>query len=595
MVKTRNELIKKYIEFFESKGHAAIPSGSLIPENDPTVLFTTAGMHPLVPYILGEKHPLGKRLVNVQKCLRTGDLDEVGDRTHGTFFEMLGNWSLGDYWKREAINFTYEFLTKVLGFERERLAVTVFKGDAKIGASEDVESAEVWKELGFSDERIAKLGKEDNWWGPAGESGPCGPCSEIFYWTGKEKAPKKYDPSDKRWVEIGNNVFMEFNKKLDGSYELLKQKNVDFGGGLSRQLMALNGLDDIFKTDLYSPIVNEIEQISGKSYGHSEQETRAMRIIADHITSATMILGDDKAVKPSNTEQGYILRRLIRRAVRYGKVLGIEGGFTARLAKIVIKHYPEYTELTRNKEFIFKELEEEEKKFERTLEKGLKELEKLSSDEEISGKDAFLLFQSYGFPIEMTIEMAREKKIKVDEKGFREEYARHQELSRSTSAGMFKSGLADHSEKTTRLHTATHLLNEALTRVLGEEAAQRGSNITPERTRFDFTFSRKLTDEEVKEVEDMINRVVEKGLDVMRVEMDLDEAFAKGAKGEFGHKYPSRVSVFTVVDPTEKKGYFSREICTGPHVKNTREVGKFKILKQESVSSGVRRIKASVD
>jgi len=584
---TRKELIKKYLEFFKSKEHKEIPNSSLIPINDPTVLFTTAGMHPLVPYLSGQKHPLGKRLVNVQRCIRTGDIDEVGDTTHNTFFEMLGNWSLGDYWKKEAIKMTFEFHTKILKIPLEKYAVTVFAGNKK--TPRDEESAGIWLSLGVPKERIAYL--EDNWWGPAGNTGPCGPDTEMFYWSHPtKKAPKIYDPNNESWVEIGNNVIMQYEKKSEEKFAPLKQKNIDFGGGLERTLATLNNLDDNYQTEVFKPIISEIEKISHKKY---EENKKEMRIIADHIKASAFIISD--GVFPSNTGQGYILRRLIRRAIRYGKLLNIELNFTSKIAKTITEIYDDYESLNKNKESILKELEKEETKFRKTIEKGIRQFEKIvKENKKISGKEAFLLFQSYGFPIEMIQEMAKEKNIKIDKKEFQEEYKKHQELSRTTSSGMFKSGLADHSEKTTRLHTTTHLLNEALSRVLGSEVAQRGSNITPERTRFDFTFNRKLTDEEIKKIESIVNDIVKKSLELKSEELPYKEAIATGAKGEFGHKYPEKVFVYTVIDKDEKKGYFSREICTGPHVKNTKEIGKIKIIEQSSVSAGVRRIKAIV-
>ncbi len=594
-IKTRQELIKAYIDFFKAKKHHHIPSSSLLPENDPTVLFTTAGMHPLVPFLLGEKHPLGKRLVNVQKCIRTIDIDEVGDKTHGTFFEMLGNWSLGDYWKKEAIEFTFEYLTKILKFEEEKLAVTVFRGDINLGIEEDKESIDIWKSLGMAEARIAHLGTESNFWGPAGETGPCGPCTEMFYWTGKGKAPKEYNPEDNSWVEVGNDVFMEFNKTKEGSYEKLRQKNVDFGGGLVRQLAILNKLDDIFQTAVYAPIIQTIEQLAGKKYGKNKEDTRAMKIIADHITAAVFILGDERAIKPSNIGQGYVLRRLIRRAVRYGKLLGIKDIFTSKIAKSILPVYPDYQELHKNHKFISEQLEEEERRFNQTLEKGLKEFNKLSNSKIITGKEAFLLFQSYGFPIEFTQELAEEKGIKVDLEEYNEEFKRHQDLSRTSSAGMFKSGLADDSEAAKRLHTATHLLNEALRQVLDKNIKQRGSNITPERLRFDFNFPRKLTQDELKEVENLVNQKIKDGLQVTREEIPLEDAISSGAQHEFNAKYSELVSIYTIEDKKDKRGWFSKEFCTGPHVSNTKKIGKFRILKEEAVASGVRRIKAVVE
>jgi alanyl-tRNA synthetase len=591
-MKTRQDLIKTYLNFFKKKNHKEIPNSSLVPINDPTVLFTTAGMHPLVPHITGQKHPLGKRLVNIQRCIRTGDIEEVGDLTHHTFFEMLGNWSLGDYWKKEAIKYTFEFLTKELKIPIEKLSVSCFKGDKN--APKDTESEKTWLSLGIKKERISFLPKEENWWGPAGKIGPCGPDTEIFYWSPKTKPSKKFNPKDKNWVEIGNNVFLEYKKTFSG-FKKLKQKSVDFGGGVERMILALSELEDGYQTPHFLPIIQEIEKVSKKKYNYFKKE---MRIISDHLKAAVFIINNN--VLPSNTEHGYILRRLIRRAIRYGKLLNIEINFTKKIAETIFPIYSDYKDLQKNRSLILEELEKEENKFRQTLERGLRLFNKIAirtniTTKSISGKSAFLLFQSYGFPIEMTEEIAKERKIKVDILDFKKEYSKHQELSRTSSKGKFKSGLADHSEITTRLHTATHLLNEAISRILGSKVAQRGSNITPERTRFDFTFDRKLTETEIKEIEDLMNKKVQAGLKVVSEEMPLKKALSSGAKGEFGHKYPDKVSVYTVLDPKEKTGYFSREICTGPHVKNTKEIGKFKIIKQQSVSSGVRRIKATIE
>ena len=587
---TRTELIKKYAEFFKTKAHKEISNSSLIPVNDPTVLFTTAGMHPIVPFLSGQKHPLGKRLVNVQRCIRTGDIEEVGDTTHHTFFEMLGNWSLGDYFKKEAIEFSFEFLTKVLKIPVNKLAFTCFVGDSD--APKDEESAKIWQELGVTNERIAFLPKKDNWWGPAGETGPCGPDTEMFYWRSSEPVPKKFNPEDKRWVEIWNDVFMQYEKTPEGRYVKAKQRNVDTGMGVERMLAILTNKEDNYETEIFWPIIEEIEKISHKKYKGNE---RAMRIIADHIKATVFMIGDETPTYPSNIGQGYVLRRLIRRAIRYGKILNIETNFTTKIAGKVLEVYPDYKLLQKNRNTILTKLDEEENKFRTTIERGIKQFEKIVQEKKnISGEEAFLLFQSYGFPIEMTEEMAKEKNIKVDSKSFKEAYNKHQELSRTTSAGTFKSGLADHSEKTTRLHTATHMLNEALTQVLGPEVAQRGSNITPERTRFDFNFARKLTDEEIKKIELIVNKIVDRSLEMKREELSLQKAFDSGARGEFGHKYPEKVSVYTVIDSKDKRGYFSREICTGPHVQNTKEVGHIKIKEQSSVSSGIRRIKAIV-
>ncbi len=587
----RKELIEKFIEFFESKEHKKISNASLIPENDPTVLFTTAGMHPLVPFLLGEKHPLGKRLCNVQRCIRTQDIEEVGDSYHHTFFEMLGNWSLGDYFKEDAIKFSFEFLTKVLKLPIERLAVSCFAGDKD--APRDEESAKIWSSLGIPEKRIAFLPKKNNWWGPAGKVGPCGPDTEMFYWKPNDiPAPEEFDPDDKRWVEIWNDVFMQYYKNEKGNIIPAKQKNVDTGMGVERTIAVLNGLEDNYLTDCFLPIIKKIEELSGKKYGEDKEDTRAMRIIADHIKASVFIIAD--GIIPSNIEQGYVLRRLIRRAIRYGRILGIQN-FTTKIAEPVFEIYNDYELLKKNKKKIIQELKKEEEKFLKTLEKGIKIFEKIANEskEEISGKDAFLLYQSYGFPLEMTIELAKERGIKVDEKGFKEELKKHQELSRTASEGRFKSGLADNSEATTKLHTATHLLLAALRKVLKDEnIIQKGSNITSERLRFDFSFPRKLTKEELEAVEALVNEKIKEGLEVKREEMTLEEAKAKGAIGVFENKYGEKVSVYTI-GPDEAP--FSKEICAGPHVSNTKELGKFKIIKEESSSAGVRRIKAILE
>ena len=564
---TRKELIKKYLTFFERKGHKVIPSASLVPANDPSVLFTTAGMHPLVPYLLGQPHPMGKRLVNFQRLIRTGDIDEVGDKMHHTFFEMLGNWSLGDYWKKEAIEMSFEFLTKELKIPKEKISVTCFAGDKN--APKDTESEKIWKSLGIK--KIKFLGKKDNWWGPAGKTGPCGPDTEIFV----------------NGFEIGNNVLMQYYKNEKGNFLPAKQKNIDFGGGVERTLTILNNLDDDYLTDAWKPIIERIEKLSGKKYGKNNPETRAIRIIADHIKASVFIIAD--GITPSNTEQGYVLRRLIRRAIRYKKQLGIKD-FLGKIAEPVFEIYNDYPELQKNKQEIQKEIKEEEQKFEQTLEKGLMKLNSITKEKKsLSGKDAFLLYQSYGFPIELTNELAKEKKIKINIKDFENELKKHQELSRTAAAGRFKSGLADSSEATTRLHTATHLLLSALREILkNENILQKGSNITPERLRLDFAFSRKLTNEEIKKVEDLVNAQIQKSCEIKREEMTPEEAKKRGALGIFGDKYGEIVSVYTMGD-------FSKEICSGPHAKNTCELGHFKILKEESSSAGVRRIKAVLE
>jgi len=586
MIKNRRDLIKKYIDFFKTKKHLEIPSSSLVPENDPTVLFTTAGMQQLVPYFGGRKHPVSKRLVNVQKCIRTVDIDEVGDTTHHTFFEMLGNWSLGDYFKKEAIEFTLEFFTKILKIPIENLAVTCFKGDKN--SSKDEEAAEIWKSLGIPKKKIAFLGK-DNWWGPAGETGPCGPSTEIFYWKSDKKVPEKFDPEDNNWVEIGNDVLLTYNKNKEGKYDE-SQKNIDFGGGVERILATINDFEDNYETSLFLPIIKKIEKLSNKKY---EENKRLMRIIADHIKAAVMMIND--GVTPSNVEQGYILRRLIRRAVRNLRNLDVkilEIDATVEIAKAVIPIYPDYKI---NKKLVFEELKKEETKFQTTLEAGLRKFQKMATDKIISGKEAFLLFQSYGFPIEMTKELANEKGIKLDIEQYNKEFKKHQKLSRTAAAGKFKSGLADDSESTRKLHTATHLLNEALRRILGNSVQQKGSNINPERLRFDFSFNRKLTQKEIKDVENLVNKKIKSGLKVKKENTKLEQAKKSGAQAVFGAKYPEIVSVYTIIDSSEKKGWFSKEICTGPHVENTKKLGRFIIKKEESSSAGVRRIKAILE
>jgi alanyl-tRNA synthetase len=574
-------LLESYFNFFKKKGHQQIESASLIPQDDPSVLFNTAGMQQLVPYLQGQKHPSGKKLVNVQKCLRTVDFENIGDNTHHTFFQMLGNWSLGDYFKKEAIAWSFEFLTKVLKIPLERLAFTVYKGDKNV--AKDLEAAKIWETLGVSKDRIAYVGK-DNFW-QAGDTGPCGPSTEVFYWVGKKDVPKNFDVKEEKWVEIWNDVFMSYNKKSDGSLEQLKQKNVDTGMGVERTVAVLSGEESAYETSLFQPMIKVVEKISGIKY---EDKKKEFRIIVDHLRAAVFILGDENGIVPSNLDRGYILRRLIRRAIRFGRMLGIKELFTTKVAEVVIREYSElYNELKKNKEKIILELRKEEEKFAITIEKGLTKFEKINS-RIISGKDAFLLFQSYGFPIEMTQELALEKGISVDEEAFKKEFEKHQELSRTATSGKFKGGLSDNSPIVTRMHTATHLLLEALRRVVSSEIKQRGSNITTERLRFDFSFDRKLTDEEKKKVEDEVNRVVEEGLDVERKEMSKSDALKIGAQMEFGAKYPSMVSVYFVGD-------YSKEFCGGPHVKNTKEIGKFKILKEQSSSAGVRRIKAVVE
>lgn len=588
------ELRQKYLDFFKSRGHAVISGSSLVPENDPTVLFTTAGMHPLVPYLLGAPHPAGRRLTNAQKCIRTGDIDEVGDATHHTFFEMMGNWSLGDYFKAESIAFSWEFLTspKWLGLDPKRLAVSVFAGDND--APFDEESYNLWQKLGVPAERIAKLPKKNNWWGPAGTTGPCGPDTEIFYWTGEpDQIPSGFNDDNDKWVEVWNNVFMEYNKTATGQYEPLSQKNVDTGLGLERMTAVMNGWDDNYKTDLFGNLINRLEELSGRRYGSSTETTKAMRVVADHIKAATFIIGDDKGIAPSNTDQGYVVRRLIRRALRYAKMLEIqEKDLAAQLSRIVIKDYQDvYPELANNEAFIIDSLSQEEEKFMQTLERGLKEFIKLSSGD-ISGSEAFNLYQSYGFPLEMTEEMAQEKGIKVDKNGFLLELKKHQDLSRTAAAGKFKGGLADAGEETTKLHTATHLLLSALRQVLGDHVYQRGSNITPERLRLDFNHSDKLTPEQLTKIEELVNSAIKSDYSVTYEEMSVEEAKNQGAMGVFSSKYGEKVTVYTVGRQDET---FSKEICGGPHVQRTGELGHFRIQKEEASSAGVRRIKAVLE
>ena len=583
------ELRSKYLNFFASKGHTVIPSASLIPENDPTVLFTTAGMHPLVPYLLGQKHPGGKRLTDVQKCVRTGDIDEVGDDTHCTFFEMLGNWSLGDYFNYESIGYSYEFLTKELGISPSRLAVSVFAGDED--CPRDVKSAERWEELGIPKERIFYLPKKNNWW-IAGTTGPCGPDTEIFIVTDKEPCSPECSPACDcgRYVEIWNNVFMQYYKHPDGTYTPLAQKNVDTGMGLERTLAMLNGYKSVYETDVLRPVVEFVTASCGKS---PEGETlKAIRIIADHIRTATFMLGDEFGIVPSNVDRGYILRRLIRRAVRYARLIDLAPAALTECAAKYVEIYAEaYPELRTNREKIMTELDKEIGKFDVTLQQGLKEFDKLLKyiqDKRMSGKAAFRLYDTYGFPIEMTLELARDNGITVDLEGYERAYNEHQQKSKAGAEQKFKGGLADSSEATTNLHTATHILLAALRKVTGDETVmQKGSNITPERLRVDFNFPRPLTPEEIKAVEAEVNGVIEAGIDVVSEEMSVDAARAAGAIGVFGDRYGETVKVYTIGD-------YSKEICGGPHAKNTRDLGKFVITKEQSSSAGVRRIKAEL-
>ncbi len=577
-----------YLKFFEERGHKIIPSAPVIPENDPTCLFNTAGMQPLVPYLKGEPHPEGTRLTDVQKCFRTNDLDEVGDKTHHTFFEMLGNWSLGDYFKKESITWSFELLTKYLKIPVEKLSVTVFKGNDIVPA--DNESADLWKSLGIPENRIAFLGEDDNWWPNMELTGPCGPDTEIFYWRSDEEVPSDFDPENDNWVEIWNNVFMQYNHKPDGTFEPLKNKNVDTGMGVERVVAVLEGQTDNYKSSIWTDLIKKIEEVSGKNYD-DEKYTRSMRIIADHIRAIVILSGDDAGIKPSNTDQGYILRRLIRRMIRYAKKLDIDinSNWEQELAKVVINEYkPYYKELERNENSILEVLANEKNKFNKTLEKGLHEFEKLTRNiegTEISKDIAFKLYDTYGFPIELTEELAKEQGLTVDIEGFKKKFEEHQALSRKGAEQKFKGGLASTGEMETKYHTATHLLNAALKKVLGSHVHQKGSNITAERMRFDFSHDSKMTPEEKQQTEDLVNEYIKMAIPVEKLEMPKEEAIKMGAECEFIERYPDIVTVYKIGD-------VSIEICGGPHVSNTSELGKFKIKKEESSSAGVRRIKA---
>ena len=649
---TSAQLREMFQSFMESKGHKRIQSASIIPENDPTVLFTTAGMHPLVPYLMGTPHPAGTRLTDVQKCIRTGDIEEVGDPSHLTFFEMLGNWSLGDYFKKEAISWSWEFLTspEYLGLDKDKLAFSVFAGDED--CPRDEEAHDIWRSMGVAEDHIFYLPKENNWWGPAGQTGPCGPDTEMFIIRDKEPCGPNCSPacSCGRYLEIWNDVFMQYNKQKDGTFIPLEKKNVDTGMGLERTICVLTGKKTVYETDAFTGIIAKIAELSGKGYEDDENTTRAFRVVADHLRTSTFILGDDRGVSPSNTDQGYILRRLIRRAVRYGMSLGMAEGFTAEIAQVIIDQYKAvYPELERNAAFVTEQLKLEEGRFARTLRQGEKEFEKvynntmnlkallesiLTAEDKVSfaqemakvkklrpspdmmpiieaanaadeaalvaavnarmaslnvldGRSAFKLYDTYGFPVEMTIELAAEKGLTVDKADFDERFKQHQEKSHQGAEQKFKGGLADHSEQTAKLHTATHLLHAALRKVLGDEVAQKGSNITAERLRFDFSFGRKMTAEEIAEVERLVNVAIEAKAPVVCEEMTVPEAKEKGAIGLFESKYGEKVRTY-------KMGEYSFEICGGPHAENTGDLGSFKIQKEESSSAGVRRIKAVI-
>lgn len=577
-----------YIDYFVSKGHKQIPSAPVVPENDPSVLFNTAGMQPLIPYLMGQLHPYGTKLCDYQKCIRTNDLDEVGDKTHHTFFEMLGNWSLGDYFKEESIKYSFEFLTKVLNIDPNRLAVTVFKGNDDI--KKDEVSANMWLSLGISSKRIAYLGEEDNFW-IAGEVGPCGSDTEIFYFRSDEEIPEVFDPDDDRWVEIWNNVFMEYFKDENGKFTYLPKKNVDTGMGFERITAVIEGVDDNYKSSIWSDVIEKIEEISNKSYLGNE---KSMRILADHIRTSVFISADNSGIKPSNTDQGYILRRLIRRAIRHAKNLGIDinSNWEEQIALIIIDKYSSYySELENNKAIVLEVLKVEKNKFNKTLEKGLREFEKIITnlnDNKLNKDLAFKLYDTYGFPIELTVELAHEQNISVDIDGFNEKFKAHQELSRAGSNQKFKGGLASTGDMEVKYHTATHLLNAALKQVINDDVHQKGSNITSERMRFDFSCNHKLTDEEKHAVENLVNKWINDGIDVTVKEMSKEDAIKSGAECMFIEKYPDIVTVYSIGD-------ISHELCGGPHVKNTTLLGKFKIVKEEASSAGVRRIKAILE
>ena len=582
------DLKETYLKFFEERGHKIIPSAPIIPENDPTCLFNTAGMQPLVPYLKGQPHPEGTRLADVQKCFRTNDLDEVGDKTHHTFFEMLGNWSLGDYFKKESISWSFELLTKYLNIPVEKLAVTVFKGNNIVPA--DTESAEIWENLGISKNKIAFLGEDDNWWPNMENKGPCGPDTEIFYWRSNEAVPDSFDTNDDNWVEIWNNVFMQYNHEDDDTFTPLKNKNVDTGLGVERVTAILEGYTDNYQSSIWREVIKKIEELSRLSY-NDEKYTASMRIIADHIRAIVMIIGDEAGIKPSNKDQGYVLRRLIRRMIRHAKKLNIDisSDWEKELALIIINQYKQYyKEIEKNKDVILETISSEKVKFNRTLEKGLKEFEKVVQrlDNKVIDKDtAFRLYDTFGFPIELTVELAKELNLEVDVEGFNKKFQEHQEKSRAGAEQKFKGGLASTGEIETKYHTATHLLNAALKEVLGSHVHQKGSNITAERMRFDFSHDTKMTDEEKQKVEDLVNEYIKMAIPVEKLEMKKEDAIAMGAEAMFIEKYGDIVSVYKIGD-------ISLELCGGPHVSNTSELGKFKIKKEEASSAGVRRIKA---
>ena len=585
---TTDQIRQAYLDFFASKGHAIIPSAPLVPENDPTVLFTTAGMHPLVPYLLGEKHPAGNRLADFQRCVRTGDIDEVGDNTHLTMFEMMGNWSLGDYFKEGAIEYSFEFIIKILGIPLEKFAVTCFEGDAD--APKDEESAAVWERLGVKRERIGFLPKAKNWWGPAGLTGPCGPDTEMFYWVGpSELPPPGSNPAndDPNWMEIWNDVFMQYNKKEDGTFEPLSQQNVDTGMGLERVAAVLQGVSSVYDTDRLKPIVDRVT-----TDRTTPERERHARIVTDHIKAATFMIAD--GVRPSNVDQGYVLRRLIRRAIRSLRQLGIhdQNACVAIVDEVIAQYGHVHTHIKTQELAIVNAIETEEAQFSKTLQEGLKQFTKTAeqlSSTTMDGQSAFHLYDTYGFPLELTKELAAEKGLTIDEKGFKKSFEAHQALSRAGAEQKFKGGLADHSAETTKLHTATHLLNAALRKILGTHISQKGSNITAERLRFDFNHPDKMTPEQIAEVEKLVNDAINADLPIAYHLTSVEGAKAEGAIGVFDDKYGAEVKVYQVGD-----GSFSKEICGGPHVARTGMLGSFKIQKEESSSAGVRRIKAVV-
>ena len=583
------DIRNKFLKFFEGKNHTIIPSAPVVPENDPSVLFNTAGMQPLVPYLKGQTHPYGTRLCDYQKCVRTNDLDEVGDLTHHTFFEMLGNWSLGDYFKKESITYSFELLTKELEIPIERLGITVFKGNDIVSADE--ESASIWKSLGIPSKRIAYMGEDDNWWPNMELTGPCGPDTEIFYWRSNDEIPEEFNPEDDRWVEIWNNVFMQYNHNEDGTFSELPRKNVDTGMGLERITAVLEGVTDNYKSSIWKDVISKIEEVSKLPYENNE---KAMRIIADHMRAAVFISADPAGIKPSNTDQGYILRRLIRRTIRYARKLNIDinSNWEEEIAKLILDKYEEYySELKQNRNVVLEVLKNEKDKFNRTLEKGLKEFEKIVSNlkEDKLNKDlAFKLYDTYGFPIELTVELASENGIEVDEQGFKEKFKEHQEKSRAGAEAKFKGGLSGDGEMETKYHTATHLLNAALKVVINNDVHQKGSNITAERMRFDFSCDHKMTEEEKKQTEELVNKWIEEDLTVTSIQMSKEDAIKSGAECMFIERYPDVVTVYSI-------GEISKELCGGPHVERTGKLGHFKIKKEEASSSGVRRIKAILE